>query len=42
MEEINDKAFSDELNKAEEEIQESPREYIPVPKVNKEKKEETK
>lgn len=35
MEEINNKAYSDELNKAEEEIQESPSKYIPVPKLKK-------
>lgn len=40
MEDINNKAFDDELNKAEEEISESPRKKIPVPKVNKDKKEE--
>ena len=38
MEDINNKAFDDELNKAEEEISESPRKKIPVPKVNKDKK----
>lgn len=45
MEEINNKAYEDELNKAQEEIQESPRHRIPVTKpeivkdkFNKEKK----
>lgn len=43
MEEIKKKAFDDEFEKAEEEIHETPRHKIPVPKVknelNKEKKE---
>ena len=40
MEDINEKAVQDELNKAEEEIHETPRHRIPVPKVkqNKDKK----
>ena len=33
MEDINNKAFDDELNKAEEEISESPRKKIAVPKI---------
>ena len=32
MEDINRKAQDDELNKAEEEIGQSPRKYVPVPK----------
>lgn len=40
MEDINKKAFDDEFEKAEEEIHETPRRKIPVPKVkNKEEKE---
>lgn len=35
MEDINEKAVQDELNKSEEEIHETPRHRIPVPKVNK-------
>lgn len=40
MEDINEKAVQDELNKSEEEIHETPRHRIPVPKVkqNKDKK----
>lgn len=34
MEEINNKAYDDELNKAHEEIHESPRTKIPVPKAD--------
>ena len=41
MEDINKKAQDDELNKAEEEIGERPRKFIPVPKVKKEKNNET-
>ena len=40
MEDINKKAQDDELNKAEEEIGERPRKFIPVPKVKKEKNNE--
>lgn len=36
MEDINNKAYDDELNKAHDEIHETPRKKIPVPKVNKE------
>lgn len=38
MEDINNKAYEDELNKAEEEIHETPRKKIPVPKVKQKKK----
>ena len=38
MEDINEKAVQDELNKSEEEIQETPRQRIPVPRLNKIKK----
>lgn len=38
MEEIKNKAYEDELNKPEEEIQESPRKRIAVPKIEKKKK----
>lgn len=37
MEDINEKAVQDELNKSEEEIQETPRQRIPVPKVKRNK-----
>ena len=37
MEDINEKAVQDELNKSEEEIQETPRKRIPVPKVKRNK-----
>lgn len=33
MEDINEKAYDDELNKAEESIERTPREKIKVPKV---------
>ena len=35
MEDINEKAYQDELNKSEAEIGESPRKPIPVPKSEK-------
>lgn len=35
MEDINEKAYQDELNKSEVEIGESPRKPIPVPKPKK-------
>jgi hypothetical protein len=35
MEDINEKAYQDELNKSEAEIGESPRKPIPVPKPKK-------
>ncbi len=35
MEDINNKAYDDEFNKAEETIETSPDRYIPVPKVDK-------
>lgn len=38
MEEIRNKAYEDELNKSEDEIQESPRKRIVVPKPEKKKK----
>lgn len=38
MEEIKSQVWDDELNKAGEEIHKSPRHYIPVPKVKKDKK----
>ena len=38
MEDINEKAVQDELNKSEEEIQETPRQRIPVPMVKRNKK----
>jgi hypothetical protein len=38
MEDINPKAYDDELNKAEEEIHEAPSKPIPVPKPRKKKK----
>lgn len=38
MEDINEKAVQDELNKSEEEIQETPRQRIPVPRVKRNKK----
>ena len=37
MEDINEKAVQDELNKSEEEIQETPRQRIPVPKIKQNK-----
>ena len=40
MEDINKKAQDDELNKAEEEISERPRKFIPVPKIKKEQNNE--
>ena len=40
MEEIRSKAHEDELNKAVEEIHETPRKRIPVPKPNKTKDKE--
>lgn len=39
MEDINEKAVQDELNKSEEEIHETPRHRIPVPKVKQNKDE---
>lgn len=36
MEDINNKAYEDELNKAEDSIEETPREKITVPKPEKE------
>lgn len=42
MEEINNKAYDDELNKAKEEIQEIPRTEILVPKYRKINKEQEK
>lgn len=36
MEDINNKAYDDELNKAEDSIEEAPREKIAVPKPKKE------
>lgn len=33
MEDINNKAFDDELNKAEDSIEENPREKVEVPKA---------
>lgn len=38
MEDIKEKAESDQFNKAEEEIQKFPKKYIPVPKPTKKKK----
>jgi hypothetical protein len=38
MEDINAKAYDDELNKAEEEIHQSPRKFIPVKPKPKNKK----
>lgn len=38
MEEIGSKAHEDELNKAEEEIHETPQKLIPVPKLKKKQK----
>jgi hypothetical protein len=35
MKDINKKAYDDELNKSKDEIEESPRKFIPVPKKNK-------
>lgn len=35
MEDIQEKAHNDELNKAEQEIGKAPRKFIPVPKVKK-------
>lgn len=40
MEDIQNKAQDDELNKAEEEIQETPRKFIKVPKVKKDKQDD--
>lgn len=37
MEDINEKAVQDELNKSEEEIHETPRQRIPVPKIKQNK-----
>ena len=34
MEDIENKAYDDELNEAEESIEKSPRKFIPVPKLN--------
>lgn len=42
MEDIKNKAYDDELNKAHEEIHETPRKKIPVPKVDKEKSKDKK
>jgi len=38
MKDIKKKAFDDELNKSKEDIGESPRKFIPVPKIRKENK----
>lgn len=38
MEDVKEKTESDRFNKAEEEIQKSPKKYIPVPKLTKKKK----
>lgn len=38
MEDIKEKAESDQLNKSEEEIHKSPKKYISVPKSTKKKK----
>lgn len=40
MEDIQNKAIDDELNKSQESIEESPRKFIGVPKVKKQKREE--
>ena len=42
MEEIRSKAHEDEINKAVEEIHETPRKRIPVPKPNKRTKDKEK
>jgi len=42
MEEIKKKAHFDELNKAKEEFGDSPRKFIPVPKMRKVKKDKNK
>jgi hypothetical protein len=42
MKDIKKKAFDDELNKSKEEIEDSSWEFIPVPKIIKEKKEKNK
>lgn len=40
MEDIKNKAYDDELNKAEESIEKSPHKFIPVPKSNKQNSQE--
>lgn len=40
MEDIQKKAFDDELNKSNEEIGQTPRRFVPVPKTNKKKQNE--
>lgn len=42
MKDINKKAYDDELNKSKDEIEESPRKFIPVPKKTDKKKKEDK
>lgn len=42
MEEIQRKAFDDELNKSNEEIGQTPQRFVPVPKTNKKKQNEDK
>lgn len=37
MEDINEKAQQDELNKAEQSIESAPKKFIPVPKTKKKK-----
>jgi len=37
MEDIKKKTFDDELNKSKEDIGESPRKFIPVPKIRRKK-----
>ena len=40
MEDIQKKAFDDELNKSNEEIGQTPQRFVPVPKTNKKKQNE--
>lgn len=40
MEDIQKKAFDDELNKSNEEIGQTPQRFVPVPKINKRKQNE--